>query len=72
MTYKNELFNNNNNTTKELQVSPPNEHRVISSGNDHRPWYERYQPVSYILSSRSGNREEFVSMVETCHSVGVR
>ena len=55
-----------------LQVSPPNEHRVISWGNDHRPWWERYQPVSYILGSRSGNRDQFISMVETCHNHGVR
>lgn len=54
-----------------VQVSPPNEHRIIT-GNDHRPWWERYQPVSYILGSRSGNRQQFISMVETCHNHGVR
>ena len=26
-----------------VQISPPNEHRVLLG----RPWYERYQPVSY-------------------------
>jgi alpha-amylase len=51
-----------------VQISPPSEHRVISG----RPWWERYQPVSYILGSRSGNREQFISMVEKCHDAGVR
>ena len=50
-----------------VQVSPPNEHAVVEG----RPWYERYQPVSYILNSRSGNREEFVKMVRACKNVGV-
>lgn len=50
-----------------VQVSPPNEHAVVEG----RPWYERYQPVSYILNSRSGNREEFVNMVKACKNAGV-
>lgn len=50
-----------------VQVSPPNEH-VKLSGN---PWYERYQPVSYKLESRSGTRAEFASMVTRCKAVGV-
>lgn len=50
-----------------VQVSPPNEHAVVEG----RPWYERYQPVSYILNSRSGNRDEFVNMVRACKNVGV-
>jgi alpha-amylase len=29
-----------------IQISPPNEHRMLLG----RPWYERYQPVSYKLS----------------------
>ena len=33
-----------------VQVSPPQEHIPGSE------WWTRYQPVSYILSSRSGNR----------------
>lgn len=51
-----------------VQVSPPNENSVI--GN--RPWWERYQPVSYILVTRSGNREQFERMVQRCNNVGVR
>lgn len=50
-----------------VQVSPPNEHAIVEG----RPWYERYQPVSYILNSRSGNRDEFVNMVKACKNVGV-
>merc|ERR1711936_171201 len=49
-----------------VQVSPPNEH--IQGGQ----WWTRYQPVSYKLdSSRSGNRQQFINMVNTCSSVGV-
>lgn len=51
-----------------VQVSPPNENAVI--GN--RPWWERYQPVSYMLTTRSGNRDQFVSMVRRCNNAGVR
>merc|ERR1719315_971358 len=47
------------------QVSPPNEH---IQGDQ---WWTRYQPVSYILGSRSGNRDQFVSMVNRCNAVGV-
>ncbi|XP_055858834.1 alpha-amylase A-like [Episyrphus balteatus] len=50
-----------------VQVSPPNENVVVPK----RPWWERYQPVSYILISRSGNETEFRSMVERCNKVGV-
>ena len=49
-----------------VQVSPPNEH--IQGGQ----WWTRYQPVSYKLdSSRSGNRQQFINMVNTCQGVGV-
>ena len=34
-------------------------------------WWTRYQPVSYLLESRSGNREEFIDMVQRCSAVGV-
>lgn len=34
-------------------------------------WWVRYQPVSYLLESRSGNREQFVDMVNRCRAVGV-
>jgi len=49
-----------------VQVSPPMEH--IQGGS----WWTRYQPVSYKLdSSRSGNRQQFINMVNTCNGVGV-
>lgn len=50
-----------------VQVSPPNEHVVIEGF----PWYQRYQPVSYKIESRSGSREEFFEMVHECKKVGV-
>ncbi|ELU03285.1 hypothetical protein CAPTEDRAFT_136407 [Capitella teleta] len=53
-----------------VQVSPPNEHLVITS--PHRPWYERYQPVSYKLESRSGTRGQFADMVKRCNAAQVR
>ncbi|XP_069188090.1 alpha-amylase [Procambarus clarkii] len=53
-----------------VQVSPPMEHAVI--GESGYPWWQRYQPVSYKLDSRSGNRQEFIDMVQRCNAVGVR
>ncbi|CAH1788535.1 unnamed protein product [Owenia fusiformis] len=53
-----------------VQISPPNEHRVIS--DPWRPWWQRYQPVSYKLVSRSGDESEFRDMVERCNNVDVR
>lgn len=51
-----------------VQISPPNENRVI--GN--RPWWERYQPISYNLETRSGSRGAFADMVSRCNNAGVR
>merc|ERR1712241_478585 len=48
-----------------VQVSPPMEH--IQGGQ----WWTRYQPVSYKLESRSGNRDQFISMVNRCRNAGV-
>merc|ERR1719209_648596 len=53
-----------------VQVSPPNEHAVI--GGSGYPWWQRYQPVSYIIGSRSGDRGQFIDMVNRCNAVGVR
>lgn len=52
-----------------VQVSPPNEHALLV-GNGY-PWWQRYQPVSYQLESRSGTRAEFVDMVARCRAAGV-
>lgn len=51
-----------------VQTSVANENVVISG----RPWYERYQPISYKLETRSGNEAEFREMVVRCQKVGVR
>lgn len=52
-----------------VQISPPNENVIIN--NPSRPWWERYQPVSYRLCTRSGNEDEFKDMVTRCNNVGV-
>ncbi|RXG72066.1 Alpha-amylase 1 [Armadillidium vulgare] len=51
-------------------VSPPQEHILIPENG--YPWWQRYQPVSYKLESRSGNEDEFKEMVKRCNKVGVR
>lgn len=50
-----------------VQVSPPAENHVIGG----RPWFERYQPASYQLETRSGNRAAFADMVTRCQAAGV-
>jgi alpha-amylase len=50
-----------------VQVSPPSEH-VVWDGS---PWWERYQPVSYNLFSRSGTEAELMSMISRCKRAGV-
>lgn len=52
-----------------MQVSPPNENLVVL--DPWRPWWERYQPISYKLCSRSGSENEFRDMVARCNNVGV-
>ncbi|KAJ7134296.1 glycoside hydrolase superfamily [Mycena epipterygia] len=47
------------------QVSPASEHIKGDA------WYTDYQPVSYILTSKRGTREQFTNMVSTCKSAGV-
>lgn len=46
-----------------VQVSPPMEHILGDQ------WWTRYQPVSYNLTSRSGDEEEFDDMVQRCKKV---
>ncbi|KAH7318862.1 glycoside hydrolase [Rhizoctonia solani] len=48
-----------------VQVSPPAEHVAGSQ------WWTDYQPVSYTLTSKRGNRSQFQNMVSTCRNVGV-
>lgn len=53
-----------------VQVSPPQEHVVLPSRG--YPWWQDYQPVSYQLTTRRGNRAAFAAMVSTCHAAGVK
>ncbi|XP_026327368.1 alpha-amylase 1-like isoform X3 [Hyposmocoma kahamanoa] len=55
-----------------VQVSPPSENIIVRNSDGTRPWYERYQPISYIIGTRSGNRDEFLNMTRRCNKVGVR
>ncbi|MDB1087875.1 carbohydrate-binding module family 20 domain-containing protein [Streptomyces sp. ACA25] len=48
-----------------VQVSPPQE--SIQGPQ----WWTQYQPVSYRIQGRLGNRAEFRNMVSTCESAGV-
>jgi len=53
-----------------VQISPPQEHVVLP---DHQfPWWQRYQPVSYQLESRSGDRTQLATMIRRCHQAGVQ
>ncbi|THH14430.1 hypothetical protein EW146_g5900 [Bondarzewia mesenterica] len=49
-----------------VQVSPPQEH---ITGPE---WFTDYQPVSYDIISKRGNREEFAKMITTCHTAGLK
>jgi alpha-amylase len=49
-----------------VQVSPPQEQ--IQGGQ----WWTNYQPVSYRIDSRLGNRSQFQNMISTCNNAGVR
>lgn len=52
-----------------VQISPPQEHIVLPDWDF--PWWQRYQPISYQLESRSGSRAELVEMVQRCRRAGV-
>ncbi|MFJ8082310.1 carbohydrate-binding module family 20 domain-containing protein [Streptomyces sp. NPDC096205] len=49
-----------------VQVSPPQE-RIQGA-----PWWTAYQPVSYKIDTRLGDRAAFKAMVDTCHAAGVK
>ncbi|WP_369222281.1 alpha-amylase family protein [Streptomyces sp. R39] len=49
-----------------VQVSPPAEHIQGSQ------WWTSYQPVSYKIAGRLGDRASFQNMVNTCHAAGVK
>ncbi|CDO69062.1 Glycoside Hydrolase Family 13 / Carbohydrate-Binding Module Family 20 protein [Trametes cinnabarina] len=46
-------------------VSPPQEH---IQGDQ---WWTDYQPVSYTLTSKRGDRTQFANMISACHAAGV-
>ena len=50
-----------------VQISPPQEHLDWPGS----PWWTRYQPISYKLSSRSGDETQFKDMVRRCKTAGV-
>ena len=58
-----------------VKVFPASEHILtfdtVEDG-ELNPWWFIYQPVSYRLSSRSGTKKQFKSMINTCRSAGVR
>jgi len=51
-----------------IKIYPPQEF-VLRTGN---PWWEVYQPVSYELSSFYGTKEDFIKMVDFCHSYNIK
>lgn len=57
-----------------VQISPPTENTAITLDwlSTKRPWWERYQPISYKLETRSGNEAAFADMTRRCNAVGVR
>lgn len=50
-----------------VQISPLVEHAKLDG-----QWYERYQPASYKLITRSGNESQLASMIQTCKKAGVK
>lgn len=55
-----------------VQVAPPEESISLPDNNPAHPWWEVYQPVSYQLTSRMGNRSQFAAMVTACHNAGIK
>ncbi|MEU2924986.1 alpha-amylase family protein [Streptomyces sp. NPDC007251] len=49
-----------------VQVSPPAEH--IQGPQ----WWTSYQPVSYKIAGRLGDRTAFKNMIDTCHAAGLK
>ena len=49
-----------------VEVSPASEH---IQGD---PWWTSYQPVSYRIAGRLGDREAFQNMTRACHEAGVQ
>jgi alpha-amylase len=58
-----------------VKVFPASEHILtfdtVEDG-ELNPWWFIYQPVSYRLHSRSGDKKQFKNMINTCRKHGVR
>ena len=58
-----------------VKVFPASEHILtfdtVEDG-ELNPWWFIYQPVSYRLHSRSGDKKQFKNMINTCRQHGVR
>jgi alpha-amylase len=60
-----------------VQVAPPQnslKRTELGNGSDTilHPWWEVYQPVTYDLTSRMGNEDQFKAMVNKCRKAGVK
>jgi alpha-amylase len=55
-----------------VQVSPPEESLSLADNSPPHPWWDVYQPVSYQINSRFGNRAQFAAMVTACHNAGIK
>ncbi|CAH1638100.1 unnamed protein product [Spodoptera littoralis] len=55
-----------------VQTSPASENLILNLDGGIRPWYERYQVMSYNLVTRSGDAADFLNMTTRCNKVGVR
>jgi alpha-amylase len=51
-----------------IKLYPPQEF-VVRKGN---PWWAIYQPVTYELSKFYGSKEDFVKMVDFCHTFNIK
>lgn len=49
-------------------LSPVTENLVLPN----RPWFERYQPMSYAIASRSGNESQLLDTIKRCNDAGIR
>ncbi|XP_055383642.1 alpha-amylase-related protein-like [Condylostylus longicornis] len=51
-----------------VQVSPIFENHIVEG----RPWFELYQPISYIIKTRLGDERQFREMIKRCNRAKVR
>lgn len=51
-----------------IKIYPPQEF-VVRAGN---PWWQIYQPVSYFLSQYYGSEQDFIEMIDLCHSYNIK